>query len=389
MAPRQLAVLGLLCSISPASIDIYLPAFGAIAADFSQPAAAIHRTLGLYMLAYACMLPLHGALADSCGRKRVIIVALGCYLGASLLCAFAPSFDYLLLGRLLQGAAAGACSVVAPAMIQDSRHEASEASAQRAMSTLILILNLSPAIAPIVGGYLTTALGWRANFAMLALMAALACYLCARYLHETLPVAQRQALDLRPLLGNFARLIRQRQIIALCLAGALPVAGQGLIIGSAPDLLLHVLHWQATDFGYLFMPMVAGAMAGAMLALRIGKRGVLVTAFGCMGGGGLALTLAAPDAPVAVILPLALYVCGLAMATPSLTLRLMAAAPQHCGAAASLSGMAQLLMFALASGWLAPQLATRPAWLGVALLVCTALSVLAWGASHQRAPLPT
>ena len=381
---RQLGVLGLLCSIAPASVDIYLPAFAAIAADFALPPAAIHRTLGLYMLAYACMLPLHGGMADSCGRKPVILVALGIYLAAALLCASAPSFDLLLLGRALQGAAAGACSVVAPAMIQDCRGGQPDHGARRAMSILILILNLASAVAPIVGGYLTSSLGWRANFAALAAMATLAWALCLRHLRETLPRAARRPFRLDRLLHDYACLLARPQVLGLALAGALPVAGQGLIIGSTPDLVVHVLHWQPTDFAYLFMPLVAGAMVGAALALRAGPRLVLGAAYGCMSGGAAALCLAAPDQPLALILALATYICGLAMATPPLTLRLLACAPRLCATAASLSGVIQLLMFALASGWLAPRLATSPPGLGAALLASTLLSLLAWGAGHRN-----
>jgi len=381
----MVGVLGLLCSIAPASIDIYLPAFAAIAADFSVPPAAVQRTLGLYMLAYACMLPLHGALADSCGRKPVIAAALGLYLGASLLCVFAPGLDALLLGRMLQGAAAGACSVVAPVMIQDRYGDAADALARRAMSTLVLILNVSPAAAPIAGGYLTTAIGWRANFMALASLAVLALYLCLRHLPETLPACARQPLDLRLLLRSYAALVARREVLVLCLAGAWPVAGQGLIIGGAPDLLLHVLHWQATDFGYLFMPVVAGAMLGAALAMRVRSGAVLlVIAYGCMAGGALALPLASPAAPLAVIVPLATYICGLAMAVPAISLRLLACAPAHRAAAASLAGVIQLLMFALASGWGAPFVAHRPARLGAALLACATLSITAWCAVRPQ-----
>ncbi|EJM98644.1 MFS transporter [Herbaspirillum sp. YR522] len=389
IAARQLALLGLLCSIAPASVDIYLPAFGAIAADFALPPGAVHRTLGLYMLAYACMLPLHGGLADSCGRKPVVLVALGIYLAASLLCVVAPCFDLLLLGRVLQGAAAGACSVVAPAMLQDCRGDGRDGGrqdgAQRAMSILILILNLASAVAPIVGGYLTASLGWRANFAALAGLAALAWVLCLRQLRETLPHTARRPFRLRQLLHDYAGLAARPQVLALGLAGALPVAGQGLIIGGAPMLVVQVLGWQPTDFAYLFLPLVAGAMVGAALALRLGPRLALGTAYGCMGCAGAALVLGPPDAPLAMILALGTYIGGLAMATPPLTLRLLACVPGLCGSAASLSGVMQLLMFALASGWLAPRLAASPAWLGAALLAAAALSMLAWGASHRYA----
>ena len=149
--PVMVLMLGLLSCVAPATIDAYLPAFGALGREFGVPQDTVQLTLGVYMFCYAAMLLLHGTLSDSLGRRRVVLTALVCYVAGALLAAAAPDFGWLLAARALQGLSAGAGIVVGQAIVRDCYEGA---VARRAMSYLILVFNLSPALAPIVGGYL-------------------------------------------------------------------------------------------------------------------------------------------------------------------------------------------------------------------------------------------
>ena len=355
--PVMVLMLGLLSCVAPATIDAYLPAFGALGREFGVPQDTVQLTLGVYMFCYAAMLLLHGTLSDSLGRRRVVLTALVC-------CGRRAA------GRRRAGLrlAAGGARVAGP--VGRRRHRGGPghrarllrgAVARRAMSYLILVFNLSPALAPIVGGYLAAHQGWRAVFLLLAVLATAALALCALRLPETLAPEQRQPLSWRGLARNYGRVLGDARFVSLGLAFSLVFAAQGFLIGAAPDFITNVLGLQETDFAYLFVPLVIGAMLGALFAAR--KAGswsdarVTALAYLLMGGSclaNLAYVAAAgrPALPWAVILP-GVFTCGLAMSVPAMTLRILARVPQLSGTAASVLGFMQMLTFSLVSGWCA------------------------------------
>ncbi|WP_447922741.1 multidrug effflux MFS transporter [Achromobacter aegrifaciens] len=385
-------MLGLLACVAPATIDAYLPAFAALEREFGVPQETVQLTLGVYMFCYAAMLLLHGTLSDSLGRRRIILAALGCYIGGSALAAAAPGFGWLLAARALQGLSAGAGIVVGQAIIRDC-YEGS--AAQRAMSYLIMVFNLSPALAPIVGGQLAAQLGWRSVFVMLAALAAAAWLLCAWRLPETLPVSRRRPLSWRALASGYGRVLGDRHFTLLAAAFSLIFAAQGFLIGAAPDFIANVLGLPETDFAYLFVPLVIGAMAGALFAARKAGRWtdqrITLLSYLLMGGSCLASVLyvagaGQPALPWAVILP-GVYTCGLAMCVPAMTLRILARAPGLSGTAASVLGFIQMFAFSIASGWGVPLIYGRPLGLALAMLACVAASAAGW-AWLQRQSIP-
>lgn len=392
--PVMVLMLGLLACVAPATIDAYLPAFGALGREFAVPPDTVQLTLGVYMACYAAMLLLHGALSDSLGRRRVVLAALGAYVCGALLAAAAPGFGWLLAARALQGLSAGAGIVVGQAIIRDCYDGA---DARRAMSYLILVFNLSPAVAPIIGGHLAAHQGWRAIFLMLALLAAAALALCALRLPETLPAGRRPPLSWRGLAANYARVLGTPRFVALGAAFSLIFAAQAFLIGAAPDFIANVLGLPETAFAYLFVPLVAGAMLGALFAARMAGRWsdarITALAYLLMGGSCLANVayVAAVDRPAlpwAVILP-GLYTCGLAMSVPAMTLRILGRVPALSGTAASVLGFMQMSVFSVVGGWCVPLVYGQPLRLALAMLACVAASALGWAWLHRRAsPLP-
>ncbi len=386
-------MLGLLACVAPATVDAYLPAFAALEREFGVPQETVQLTLGVYMFCYAAMLLLHGTLSDSLGRRRVILAALVGYIGGSALAVAAPSFAWLLAARALQGLSAGAGIVVGQAIVRDCYEGP---AAQRVMSYLILVFNLSPALAPIVGGQLAAQLGWRAVFLMLAALAATAWALCAWKLPETLPASRRRPLSWRSLASGYGMVLADRRFAALAIAFSLIFAAQGFLIGAAPDFIANVLSLPETDFAYLFVPLVIGAMAGALFAARKAGRWsdhrITWLAYALMGGSCLASVIYAagagrPALPWAVILP-GLYTCGLAMCVPGMTLQILARAPGLSGTAASMLGFTQMLAFSVASGWGVPMIYGRPLALALAMLACVAASAAGWAwLQRQSTPL--
>jgi len=375
-------ILGLLSCVAPATIDAYLPAFGALERDFGVMAHDVQRTLGVYTGCYACMLLLHGTLSDALGRRPVIVTSLIVYIGASLLAASAPSFEWLMTARVLQGLSAGAGIVVGHAIVRDCYDGI---VAQRTMAWLVIIYNLSPALAPIFGGHLAVQYGWRSIFVLLTLLALAALLLSARILPETLPQAQRQHLSLHTLFRNWQKIVGQLGFIAPACAFSLVFGAQAFLIGGAPNFLRHALELPETRLAALFVPMVIGAMGGAFFAAKIASRwpqhltcrlAYLLMTGSCAVHAAYLYTIPSPVF-IWTVLPPACFTAGLAMSVPAMTLRILSSVPALSGTAASILGFLQMLVFAVVSGWFVPFTYGRPDRLAFAMLACVLTSALA------------
>ena len=182
-------LLAALAMLGPFSIDTYMPSFPAIGRSLAASTFELQWTISAFLATFALMSLFHGAISDSYGRRPVILVNLALFVIASVGCALAAAFHQLLWFRALQGLAGGAGIIVGRAMIRDSF---AGDDAQRMMSTVTMIFGLAPAIAPIVGGWLQAAFGWRAVFVFLALYPAVLLVACYRLLPETLPPSARQ-----------------------------------------------------------------------------------------------------------------------------------------------------------------------------------------------------
>ncbi|WP_161135982.1 Bcr/CflA family efflux MFS transporter [Schauerella aestuarii] len=379
----MIAILGVLACIGPLSIDAYLPAFGAIGQEFGLPQEAVQRTLGYYMVAYAVMTLLHGTLSDSFGRRPVVIVSLLVYIAGSVLATFAPSFDWLLVGRVLQGLSAGAGMVVGQAVVNDCYEGP---VARRTLSYIIMVFSVSPAIAPILGGYLSTSLGWRSVFVLLAALALAACVLCYRRLPETLAPPRRQPFSVRALATNYMTIARDGVFMAFALAFGVLFAGFAFLIGAAHDFVTHVLGLPDTAFGWLFIPLVVGLTTGSFAAARLSSRwspgrmigmAYLVMVLSCVAN----MTYAAVAEPVQLpwaVLPLAFFNFGLAIAIPNMTLQVLTRQPKLSGMAASVLGFVQMVFFSAVSGWMAPWVYGSAFRLALALGLGVAASGLLW-----------
>ncbi len=158
-------ILGALSTISPFSIDMYLPGFPAIAADLKTSIAHVQLSLTSYLVGIAAGQLLYGPLLDRFGRKTPLYAGLTIYVLSSLACAFTTSVDGLIAMRLLQALGGCAGIVAAQALVRDL-YPLNQIA--QAFSSLTLVIAVSPMIAPTVGGYVTAAFGWQYVFVILA-----------------------------------------------------------------------------------------------------------------------------------------------------------------------------------------------------------------------------
>ncbi|MEP8857149.1 Bcr/CflA family multidrug efflux MFS transporter [Enterobacter asburiae] len=242
-------ILGLLAMLMPLSIDMYLPALPVISAQFGVPAGSAQMTLSTYILGFALGQLFYGPMADSLGRKPVILGGTLVFAAAAVACALAQTIDHLIIMRFFHGLAAAAASVVINALMRDiyTKEEFS-----RMMSFVMLVTTIAPLVAPMAGGAVLVWFSWHVIFWILALAALLASAMIFFFIDETLPVERRQKFHIRTTIGNFASLFRHKRVLSYMLASGFSFAGMFSFLSAGPFVYIELNHVSPQHFGYYF-----------------------------------------------------------------------------------------------------------------------------------------
>ncbi|WP_274240375.1 MULTISPECIES: Bcr/CflA family multidrug efflux MFS transporter [Enterobacter] len=242
-------ILGLLAMLMPLSIDMYLPALPVISAQFGVPAGSAQMTLSTYILGFALGQLFYGPMADSLGRKPVILGGTLVFAAAAVACALAQTIDHLIIMRFFHGLAAAAASVVINALMRDI-YPKEEFS--RMMSFVMLVTTIAPLVAPMAGGAVLVWFSWHVIFWILALAALLASAMIFFFINETLPVERRQKFHIRTTIGNFASLFRHKRVLSYMLASGFSFAGMFSFLSAGPFVYIELNHVSPQHFGYYF-----------------------------------------------------------------------------------------------------------------------------------------
>ena len=393
--PRGLPwLLAGLAMFGPFTIDTIFPAFVQMGQDLRADKLAMQQTISVYLFAYAVMSVFHGPLSDAIGRRRVILCGLVVFTLASVGCAMATDMGTLLVFRAVQGLSAGVGVVVGRAVIRDLFDGP---NAQRLLSQVSMIFGIAPAIAPIIGGWILGWARWPAIFWFLVLFSLILLLATWRWLPETLPPPQRRSLAPRSLLRDYATIFLNGRFQRLAAASAFNFAALFLFIASAPAFVMDILELDESQFGWFFVPMISGMMAGAWLSGRTAGRVKGLTlanaGFACSAVAIAAnmlyyLLVDDPTVPWAV-LPLVLNAFGIALVFPIVTLAILDLFPAQRGAAASLQAFTGLLLNAVIAGLLSPLVSATG--LGLAGLAAGFLAigwVFWWMETHQGRTRP-
>lgn len=381
------ALLASLAMLGPFAIDAYLPAFPNIQADLRASPIEVQQTLTAYMLAFAAMVLWHGALADSFGRRNIILVSLVVFAIGTFGCAASHSVHYLWIFRIMQGVSAGAGTVVGRAIIRDLY---SDAPAARLLSMVTMIFSIAPAIAPVLGGWIVKWFDWRAIFLSLLAYTVMLFVVCYRYLPETLPRAHRQPFNPGYLATNYGAIFRSPLFHMKAGIVACNFAGLFLFITAAPVMLPVHLHLGPDEFAWLFVPTVSGIFLGALAANRIAGRMTFARQIGigfCFLIAACAVNvgyhaLFAPALPWSV-LPMFFYTFGMSVVAPGATLLTLDLFPHIRGTVASCQSFAVTLLGALVAGVIAPFLSHSVLWLALGQLGFGLAALALWLTSRQ------
>jgi MFS transporter, DHA1 family, multidrug resistance protein len=375
-------ILAALNMIGALSIDAYLPALPAIALQFGVSAAIAQQSLTVYIFAFAFMTLFYGTLSDSFGRKPVIQFSLVLYLVSSIGAAFSPSLGWLMAFRTVQGLSAGAGSVVGRAIIGDLL---SGAEAQRAMAYTAVIFGMAPAIAPILGGWLQVAYGWRSIFVFIAAFTLILMVVCQIFLQESLPQKDRHPFHFKVIVANYWQVGCHARFMFRCMGNALAFSGIMFYVGAAPAFVMTILHLSAKQFGWLFVPLIGGMTLGSFVSGRLSYRHssdfmirngyviMVVSAFLSLAYAAI-FTVAIPW----VILPLFTYGIGMSLALPAMAIVMLQTFPKVRGLASSLMSFTFMIVFAVGAGLICPLVFDSAFHLAATVIVGLCASMLFW-----------
>ena len=266
---RNAIVLGLLAAVGPFAIDMYLPALPAIASDLGASTAATQMTLMVFFVAFGVFQLAFGPLSDMLGRKVPLYFGLSVFAIGSIGCALAPSIEWLIAGRVVQGVGAAALAVIPRAIIRDL-HTGTEAT--RLMATVMLVFSVSPILAPLAGSAVIGPFGWRAIFLAVTVAAVLALAMVAFLLPETRPKSRRLPLSFRNAFGGFGTLLRDSRFLGLTFIGGFGMASFFAFLASSS--FVYIDHFGLTPMQYslAFSLNAVGFIGASQFAAKAGER---------------------------------------------------------------------------------------------------------------------
>jgi DHA1 family bicyclomycin/chloramphenicol resistance-like MFS transporter len=333
-------------AIGSLSIDMALPSLPATAQALSARPETVQLTVTLFLAGFALAQLIHGPLSDRMGRRRVLLGGLAVYVVGGLACWAAPSARLLVVARVLQALGAGSGPVVGRAVIRDLYEPA---RAARVLGYMGTAMALTPILAPIVGGVLHVALGWRAVYLALAACGAVFLGVATLLVPETNRRRDPDALRPGHLATNAADLLGDRTFLGYVLVVALMFGGQFAFISGSAFVLIEVLAVSPDVYGLCFGLVAFGIMTGSFLAARLTARaGIdrLIAAGTGLGAVAGCLMVALAWSGIwtvpAVIGPMYVFAVGLGVVLPTAIAGAIGPFARTAGLASAVVGFLQL-----------------------------------------------
>lgn len=345
-------VLGALTALGPLAIDMYLPALPWIARDVGVDLGVVQLTLSVFLIGVAAGQAFYGPVVDRWGRRGPLLIGMTVFVIAAAGCSQAQSMTSLLVWRLIMALGGAASMVIPRAVVRDLYDERESA---RMYSLLMLILGVSPILAPTIGGQMLEHTGWRGIFWVLAgigVACAVAIWFC---LPESLPKEARSRAGVGQALRNYGRLLSDRRFIGPALASGCTLGGIFAYLSGSSFVFIELFKLTPQGYAYVFGINAAGLIAASQINLRLLKHfsswqvisvafmanafvGLVLAGVGATGWGGLPLMIA--------LLFLSLSAAGVIF--PNVAALAMTPFGKMAGSASALLGTVQFVLGATA-----------------------------------------
>lgn len=346
MSARRTTLLGAaLVAIGPLTMALYTPAMPALTAELGTTDAMVKLTLTAYFAGFALTQLVSGPLTDAFGRKPVTLAFLLLYLASSMLATFAPTVDWLIIARVLQGIGAAVGITVSRAIVRDQY--TGQTSAQ-IMNTIGTMLALAPAVSPTIGGLILEFFGWHQIFYAMIVYGATLALAVLLFQRETNTARDRSHIRPGKVLRNYMTLLRDPRYMAPTLVISLGLGNIYALATVQAFILVNVVGLSPSQYGLGMMLQSVSFMSGTLVTGRLLKRmdasklllpGMAGVLLACL----LIATLTRIFEPTYLLVmgPTALFVFFIALLMPSTFTAALMPFPHMAGAASSLMGFFQ------------------------------------------------
>jgi MFS transporter, DHA1 family, multidrug resistance protein len=381
MSERRVAFVGaILTMVGPVSMMIFTPAMPEMVNAFGTTEAMVKLTLSFYFAGFAISQLLCGPLSDGIGRKPAVYGFMGIYLVATLIGLFAPTIEWVIAARFLQGLGAGVGLAMARAIVRDLY---TTESAVRIMNLIIMMLSIGPSLSPVLGGLATEMAGWQAIFIVMLALGILILVVARFFMVETVP-RDLSRIKPRALVTSYRMLLGNPYFMSASMIPAFAIGAIYALATILPFILMNKAGLSPVTFG-LAMMLQSGSFLLGNLTMRQAMRR---THSRRLMPVGLAIVLLAvllmplsfllgTEPGVLVIMgPVAVYSIGVAFFLPTISTAALGPFPAMAGAAASLGGFLQMatgLLGGIIAGLIGDPLlayATVVPFMGLGTIVC-------------------
>jgi DHA1 family bicyclomycin/chloramphenicol resistance-like MFS transporter len=350
---KLILILGSLTALGPFSIDMYLPGFAGIAADLNTSVANVSMTLSSYFIGISAGQLLYGPLLDRFGRKKPLFIGLLVYILASLGCVFVTDIDTFIGLRFIQAVGSCAATVASVSMVRDLFPVK---DIPKVFSLLMLVVGLSPMLAPTIGGYITADYGWHTVFFILMCIGILILLAAQIGLPNTYKPDTSISLKPKPIITNFISIVKEPQFYIYAFTGAVAFSGLFTYVAASPILFMDIFKVDAKVYGWIFafmsLSFISASQLNSVLLNRFKSeqmifgalitQSIIVILFLILSMNGL-LGL------YGTITMLFLFLACLGISNPNTAGLTLAPFARNAGSASALMGAIQLGLGALAS----------------------------------------
>jgi MFS transporter, DHA1 family, multidrug resistance protein len=384
-------ILGALNTVSPFSIDMYLPAFPEIARDLGTTPAAISLSVSGYFIGLAVGQLFYGPLLDRFGRVKPLYAGLALFIVASLGCVAARSPGVFIAFRLAQAVGGCVAGVGSTAMVRDF-FPVNESA--KILSLLMLVLSVSPLFAPSVGGFVATAAGWQWIFVILAAFALLLVLVVGLLLPAGRDPDSDISLRPRAVVRGYLQVMANEQFQTYAIAGGFSFAGLFVYVTGSPIIFIDTFHLGPNAFGLTFALLACSFIVGSQfniwLSRRVDGRKIFWTAVVCQNAILLIMLLGTSLGWFGLIGNIALLLvylpfCGAAY--PNAAALALAPFTKNIGSAAALLGFLQMTIGSLASTGVGLLRASSSLPIFAVMAGTAMLGLIVLAASQKRAGL--
>ncbi len=350
---KLILILGSLTALGPFSIDMYLPGFSGIAKDLHTTVAKVSMSLSSYFIGISAGQLLYGPLLDRFGRKKPLFIGLLVYILASLGCVYVADIDSFILLRFVQAIGSCAATVASVAMVRDLFPVK---DIPKVFSLLMLVLGLSPMLAPTIGGYVTEDYGWHTVFFILMCMGIAILIAAMVGLPNSYKPDTSISLKPKPILANFLKVLKEPQFFTYAFTGSIAFSGLFTYVAASPIIFMDIYHVDAKTYGWIFAFMSVSFIGSSQLNSVLLKKfsseqmifGALITQ-SVIAIVFLILSLNNLLGLYQTITMLFLFLGCLGISNPNTAGLTMAPFAKNAGSASALMGAIQLGLGALAS----------------------------------------